>query len=272
LNDGAGDHNMEKKIITIHSSRGGTGKTTIATNLAVIFARQGLNTAILDLDFRAPSLFGVFSKGIQKPIKYWLNDFFLDRCSFDKVLIDVSAEYSLNKKLLVGLANPAIMEIKNMMGKSRSWEVAAAKKLFSIRPTVFDKMNMDCCILDTSPGIQYSSINAVASADVTVIVTTLDHMDVEGVKNMLIEFYDELEKKSVILMNKVFPQTRMWSDKKRDELVTKLEKAFKSTIIGVIPCYCDILQTRKNLFSIVENAHHPFLQDLWEAFKKLEKM
>jgi hypothetical protein len=97
-------------------------------------------------------------------------------------------------------------------------------------------------------------------------------MDVEGVKNMLVDFYDELEKKNVILMNKVFPQTRTWSDNKRNELITKMEKAFKSTIIGLIPCYCDVLQARNNFLSIAKNAHHSFLQDLREAFRKLEKM
>lgn len=46
---------MAGKTIAIHSSRGGTGKSVIATNLAIILARRGLNVALLDLDFRAPS-------------------------------------------------------------------------------------------------------------------------------------------------------------------------------------------------------------------------
>ena len=44
------------KSISIHSSRGGTGKTLLATNLAVLYAQSGLNVALIDLDFRAPSL------------------------------------------------------------------------------------------------------------------------------------------------------------------------------------------------------------------------
>ncbi len=45
---------MKDKVISLHSSRGGTGKTIIATNLAAIYAKRGLNIALLDLDFRAP--------------------------------------------------------------------------------------------------------------------------------------------------------------------------------------------------------------------------
>ena len=266
----SGDVYVKAKIIAIHSSRGGTGKTTIATNLAVTYARKGLNIALLDLDFRAPSLFGVFSKGIQSPVKRWLNDFMLDRYAVEQVLVDVSDKYGLDGKLLIGLANPAIEATRNMMGRSRAWEVTAAKKLFSIRTTLLTELDIDCCILDTSPGIQYSSINAVVSSDVAVVVTTLDSLDVKGVKNMLLEFYDEFEKKSVILMNKVFPQTRIWSNSRQNELVSQMEKSLERPIIGVIPCYCDILEADRASFLVLEKPNHPFSKDLQEVAEKLE--
>ena len=66
---------MKDKVLAFHSSRGGTGKTTLAANLALAYAFEGLNVVFLDLDFRAPSLFSVFSKGVRRPVKKWLNDF-----------------------------------------------------------------------------------------------------------------------------------------------------------------------------------------------------
>ena len=48
------------KVICIHSSRGGTGKTLIALNIAATYASMGKSVALLDLDFRAPSLYTVF--------------------------------------------------------------------------------------------------------------------------------------------------------------------------------------------------------------------
>ena len=122
---------MRKKVLSIHSSRGGTGKTVIATNLAAIYAIKGLNVALLDLDFRAPSLVDVFSKGIREPVRHWLNDFLDGRCKAEQALTDVSKAYGLKGKLLLGLANPAIEAIRNTMEKSRAWEVTAVKKLFS---------------------------------------------------------------------------------------------------------------------------------------------
>ena len=44
---------LEKRIITVNVPRGGTGKTLIATNLAVCFALEGIKTCLIDLDFQA---------------------------------------------------------------------------------------------------------------------------------------------------------------------------------------------------------------------------
>jgi septum site-determining protein MinD len=263
---------MEGKVIATHSSRGGTGKTTLATNLAITYLNKGLNVALLDLDFRAPSLFSLFSKRLQTPVTKWLNDFMLDKCELEDALIDVAAEFGSSGKLLLGLANPSFEAIRSMTGRSRAWEVSAAKKLFSIRDTLFGKFQIDCCILDTSPGVHYSSINSVVSSDVTLIVATLNPVDVEGVKNMLEEFYEEFEKKAVILINKAFPQTRIWSESKRNKLADRMEKDFEHKVIGTIPCYCDVLETNSGSFLVVEQPNHPFVNDLQEVAKKLETM
>ena len=261
---------MKGKVIAIHSSRGGTGKTMVATNLAATYANKGLNVALLDLDFRAPSLTTVFSKGIKAPVKHWLNDFLDGRCTVEQALINVSEEYNLRGKLLIGLANPAIEAIRNTMEKSRAWEVTAVKKLFSLRPTLFNGMNIDCCIFDTSPGVQFSSINAVISSDISVIVTTLDSLDITGVENMLAELYDAFEKRTVVLINKVFPETRIWSSERQKALISQMEKILKHPIIGIIPCYCDVLQAKRTSLLAVENPDHPFLRHLEEVAEKLE--
>ena len=165
---------MTGKTIAIHSCRGGTGKSVIAANLAIILARKGLSIALLDLDFRAPSLAAIFSKDDKDLVEWWLNDFLNSRCTAEQVVMDVSGKYNLEGRLLLGLANPSIDAIRGMADKSSSWEVAAVKKIFSLLSSLFKEMNIDCCILDTSPGVQYSSVNAVVSSDVSVVITTLD--------------------------------------------------------------------------------------------------
>jgi len=261
---------MRKRAISIHSSRGGTGKTVIATNLAAIYAIKGLNVALLDLDFRAPSLVDVFSKGIRDHAGHWLNDFLDGRCKAEQVLTDVSKAYGLKGKLFLGLANPEIEAMRSMMEKSRAWEVAAVKRLFSLRSTLFENLAVDCCILDTSPGIQYTSINAVVSSDISIVVATLDSLELRGLKNMLIELYDAFAKKTVVLINKVFSETRVWSADEQKNLINKMEKLLKHPVIGAIPCYCDVLQTERTSLLAVEKPNHPFIRNLEEVVAKIE--
>jgi MinD-like ATPase involved in chromosome partitioning or flagellar assembly len=260
---------MSAKAISIHSSRGGTGKTVIATNLALILAKKGFNVALLDLDFRAPSLEMVFSEGIKRPVNSWLNDFLNGHCEPEKILIDVSDKYDLKGRLLIGLANPAIEAIRNIMEKSRSWEVTAVKKLFSLLSSLFTDMEIDCCIFDTSPGVQYSSINAIVSSDISIIITTLDSLDLKGTENMLVNLFGALGKKPVILLNKFSPETRVKSIKSNEKMVRKLEKTLKHSVIGIIPCYCDVLQTERTTLLAVEKPSHPFIKDLEKVAVKL---
>ena len=184
----------------------------------------------------------------------------------------MSEGYNLKGKLLLGLANPAIEAIRNIMEKSRAWEVTAVKRLFSLRSTLFGDMGIDCCILDTSPGVQYASINAVISSDISVIVTTLDSLDLKGVEDMLVELYDAFAKKTVVLVNKVFPETRIWSSARQKNLIRRMEKRLKHSIIGVIPCYCDVLQAERTSLLAVDKPSRPFLKSLEEIAEKLENI
>lgn len=45
-----------KHILVVASGKGGVGKSTVAANLAIAFARKGLNTALVDADIFGPSL------------------------------------------------------------------------------------------------------------------------------------------------------------------------------------------------------------------------
>jgi septum site-determining protein MinD len=185
-------------------------------------------------------------------------------------LTDVSEAYGLKGKLLLGLANPAIEAIRNMMEKSRAWEVTAVKKLFSLRSTLLDALDVDCCILDTSPGVQYTSVNAVVSSNVSVVVATLDSLDLKGLENMLVELYDAFAKRTVVLINKVFPETRVWSSDEQTDLIGKMEKKLKHPVIGIIPCYCDVLQAKRTSLLAVDKPYHPFLRNLEKVAEKLE--
>ena len=63
------------KIISIHSFRGGTGKSNISANLAVTVARAGNRVGVIDTDIQSPGihiLFGLKEDEVDKALNDYL--------------------------------------------------------------------------------------------------------------------------------------------------------------------------------------------------------
>jgi MinD-like ATPase involved in chromosome partitioning or flagellar assembly len=262
---------MTGKTVVIHSSRGGTGKSIIATNLAAILARRGSNVALLDLDFRAPSLATVFSKDDENSVRCWINDFLNGQCSPEQVVSDESKKYNLKGKLLIGFADPSVEAMRGMAEKSSSWEVTAVKRIALLLTSLRDEMGVDYCIVDTSPGIQYSSINAVVSSDLSILITTLDSLDLKGTKKMLADLYDALERKTVVLINKYSPETRVKEAARNESVASSVARMLGHPVIGMIPCFCDVLQQQRTEIMAVKNPNHQFVKKLEEIADRLDR-
>ncbi|MFQ6068754.1 MAG: MinD/ParA family protein [Candidatus Bathyarchaeia archaeon] len=255
------------KIIALHSYKGGTGKTLLSVNLATTYVRRGRNVCLLDLDFRAPSLNAVFKTFNSE---YWLNDYLNGVCEIDKVLIDVTQQHGKSGKFFVGLANPATEAIREMSAKDRKWEMRALGRLLSLKTSLLNHMDLDYVVFDTSPGLQYSSINAIVSADVVLVVTSLDASDIKGTQRMTSELYDLFEKKTGILMNKVLAEI-LSSRKEKEKFYKRFNNLHKLPILGAIPCFCDLLRAGGTYIFSEEKPEHPFTKILDKLATKIEK-
>ena len=252
------------KILAVHSYKGGTGKTLLSVNLASTFARQGKRVCLFDLDFRAPSLFAILN---MPKAEFWVNDYLNGTCEIDRVLIDMSEKIPGNGKLYVGLANPATEAIRDMSAKDRKWEMRALGRLLSLRNSLLNNKGFDYIVFDTSPGLQYSSINAIVTADLVVVATTGDKSDVDGTRRMLRELYNLFEKKTGLVINKVLDATAL---SKRQEMDKKVQEIYQVPMIGAVPCFCDILRAQGGLIFCRDKPNHPFTKLLEEMTKKIE--
>jgi septum site-determining protein MinD len=256
-----------RKIIAVHSYKGGTGKTSLSVNLAATYARNGKKVCLMDLDFRAPSLHALF-KGTKTD--YWLNDYLNGVCEIDKVLIDATKDHGNGGKLMVALANPSTEAIRDMTAKDRKWEMKALGRLLSLRSSVLNDGGFDYIIFDTSPGLQYSSINAIVTADVVLVVTSLDASDINGSQRMTSELYDLFEKKTGILVNKVISD--YLSSPEEEKKFNKYIKGVQDLpILAIIPCFCEVLRAAGDFIFSEEKPDHPFTENLEQLASKVEK-
>jgi septum site-determining protein MinD len=254
------------KIIAFHSYKGGTGKTLLSVNLAATYAKQGKSVCLFDLDFRAPSLHVAFASD---GAECWLNEYLNGTCDIKRTLIDLSPQHGNGGKFYAGLANPTTEAIRDMSAKDRKWEMRALGRLLSLKNSLLNDMHLDYLIFDTSPGLQYSSINAIVSADVVLVVTSLDTSDIKGTQRMTQELYDLFEKKTGILLNKV-PAEILTSPSQRKSLFERLNNIHTLPILEVIPCFCDILRAGGTRIFAEEMPEHPFTKTLEKIAKKIE--
>jgi septum site-determining protein MinD len=248
-------------IISFHSYKGGTGKTLISVNLATILASRGKKTCLLDFDFSAPSLCTIFEKN-QK--KIWLNDFLNRSCKIDRVLNCCSSIYDMKGNLYVGLANPSTEAIRDMSAKDRKWEMQALGIMLSLKTYLFDTLDFDYVILDTSPGLRYSSINSIFTSDVSFIVTSLERSDLKGSQFMLEDLYKLFKKKTKIILNKV---PREFSSSKQIE---KLPLIVDEPVEMVIPCFCDLPKSGSDFFFALKYPNHAFSKSVYELANKID--
>lgn len=256
------------KIIAVHSYKGGTGKTLMSINLATALVQRGKKVCLLDLDFRAPSLYAALKADGSE---YWLNDYLNGVCEIKRVLIDSTEKSGLNGgRLLLGLANPNTEAIRDMTAKDRKWEMRALGRLLALKNSLLNDMELDYIIFDTSPGLQYSSINAIVSADIILVVTTQDASDVLGTRRMVQELYDLFDKKAALLLNKTLLRTTS-VEKEMKEIAGLYEKTYDLPVMQVIPCFCDVLKAGGTYIFSKEKPDHPFTKILEEIVTKIEK-
>jgi chromosome partitioning protein len=201
------------QCIAFHSYKGGTGKTTIACNLAAMLAFKGYNVSLLDLDVYAPSLHSYFECNPDK----WINDLLFENSDLHDIMVDMTpaltkytARGSSKKlgKLLVGFSNPQKEEIYKLEGsiKTANANIQLLRRFVQLREDLISDYDSDYVILDTSPGIRYWSINSLAVADVLFLTLKYGDLDIEGTIKMAKDIYGSFTKfgsKSFLLLNRV---------------------------------------------------------------------
>jgi chromosome partitioning protein len=245
------------RTVAFHSYKGGTGKTTLISNIAALFAKQGFNVALLDFDMYAPSLGSYYKK---KPNLY-INDLLSGEAKISQIVHDLSDELDLQGKFLVGFSSSRKEDVNKIeVMHDSKWQIEAVRRVIASKQDLIDKYKIDYLFLDTSPGIRYWSINTIAASDYIFLLLKDSDMDIEGTRKMINDIYDSLCRhggKYYILLNKVPGETI--SDCTNEKTwIAELERVIGAEIIGCIPCYCDIQFSRHEFLFSIRQPTHPF--------------
>ena len=252
---------MKPKTFTMHSHRGGSGKSVIASSIALELAARDYNVVLVDMDLRAPSLYYIFH---EPPVKYWINDYLENECSFEETLVNLSEAYGLRGTLSLSLANPDIDAIKETLTKTRRWEMNALKKLVRIRK-IIGKLGYHVLIYDTSPGVHYSALNTLIASDNVVLVVVPDNVDIKGALSFIREIYDAIKMKAYLIVNKIPTNDR----NEAQEIARTLADQLKIPLLGAIPYYHEVVKYNGLKHMVLELPQHPYVADIRGIVNKI---
>jgi MinD-like ATPase involved in chromosome partitioning or flagellar assembly len=288
------------KCIAFHSYKGGTGKSTISSNLSATLATKGFTAVLLDLDVYAPSLQDYFQWQPKKSI----NDYLFENANTDDIMNDLTGvlnKFASNNgeksdpkgKLLVAFSSTSKDEIYKLDGAVRQEgsKIQLLRKFLMLREEIVSNYNADFIIIDTSPGIRYWSINSLAIADTILLSLKLDGIDLKGTRLLAKEIYESLTKlgtKSYLLLNRAAgyclpPNMVSGNTASTQELynttidnqstiISKLNEDIGMDTILSIPCYCDIQFDSNEFLTALKYPDHPFAAKISTLIDKLKEI
>jgi MinD-like ATPase involved in chromosome partitioning or flagellar assembly len=240
------------KIISIHSFRGGTGKSNLTANVATQVAMRGYRVAIVDTDINSPGihvLFGFDETRINKS----LNDFLWGKATIDEAAYALSAtagedpERTFLKDLDIWLVPSSIRtgEIARILREG--YDVGLLNEGFH---TLLTHLDLDYLFIDTHPGLNEETLLSIAISNALIIVMRPDQQDFQGTA-VTVDVARKLEVPHLrIVVNKAlsrFDFAKMRAD---------IEALYGVPVAGVMPLSEDVVSNASsNIFSVTNPDH-----------------
>src|SRR5919108_1808558 len=236
------------RIVSIHSYRGGTGKSNISANLAYLAARAGKRVAVLDSDLQAPGVHLLFGFDTDR-MPHTLSDFFFNRCGLE--------EAAYNLKGLAELQNidGCIFLLPSRMTVDAIMQVVAegydVGKLDDQLNKLVDELKLDVLLIDTHPGLNEETLLSIAISDTLIIVLRPDQQDYQGT-GVTVEVARKLAVPRLILIVNKVPSVFDIADVK-----ARVERTYHCEVAAVLPHAEEMMALASAGIFALRYPHHP---------------
>ena len=234
------------RVISVHSFRGGTGKSNTTANLAAIYAAQGRRVGVIDTDIQSPGihvLFGLAGDAIEAS----LNDFLWHGVAIDAVATDVTSAAGPDVAGRIFLI-PSSMKPGEIARILR--EGYDAQRMTEGFRELIGTLHLDILLIDTHPGLNEETLLSLVLSDSLLIVMRPDRQDYEGT-GVTARVARELQVPMIrILVNKV-PDSF-----DPDAVATRVEEAYGCPVAAVMPHSDDLMRLASEGIFVVREPDH----------------
>ncbi|NJM17704.1 MAG: MinD/ParA family protein [Richelia sp. RM2_1_2] len=245
------------KIISIHSFRGGTGKSNLIANLAVLIALQGKRVAIVDTDLQSPGIHALFNLDVNNLNGHnnqkTLNDYLWNKFSIVDAAYDVSSYLEIPRKgkvfLIPASLNPE--EITKIL--SEGYNVTLLNSGFQ---QLIQELQLDYLFIDTHPGLNKETLLSLAISHRILIILRADSQDFQGTA-VTINIARQLQLENILMViNKIPSQIDIHA------LREQLETTYQVPVVGVLPFLEDMAILGSTGLFCLQYPDHYFTQIL----------
>lgn len=245
------------KVISTHSYRGGTGKSNMSANLAVMVAKAGYRVALVDTDIQSPGVHVLFRLD-DDLIKYRLNNFLWGECRVEEAAYDVT-------DLVVGNVEPNSDRPRlylvpssidsNAIGRilREGYDVGMLNDGFQ---QLIDRLRLDFLFVDTHPGVNEETLLSIAVSDLLLLVMRPDNQDFQGTA-VTAELARRLDVRQMLMVVNKVPASM-----DREALKAKVEKLYDAEVAGILPLNEEIVNTASGAIFTNYFPNHAFTRSL----------
>lgn len=246
------------KIISIHSFRGGTGKSNLTANIAVAVASQGKRVGIVDTDIQSPGIHVILGLD-EEDITHSLNDYLWGNCGLDKIAYNVTP----NLKTSTGETADISGQVYLVPSSLNAGEIARVlREGFDVGllndgfQELVKHLDLDYLFIDTHPGLNEETLLSIIISDALIVILRPDRQDYLGTA-VTLEVAQKLDVPQLMLMVNKMPR-RLDPDVVRPQV----EEKYGVTVAGLFHENDEMLELASGgIFSLIY-PDHPFSQEV----------
>lgn len=238
------------KVISVHSFRGGTGKSNMTANLATALAAGGKRVGIIDTDIQSPGIHVLFGLDEQR-MERALNDYLWGRCPIEAAAYDVTPPEVAGAGGCIQLIPSSIKPGEIARVLREGYEVGLLND--GIHDLV-ERLRLDFLIIDTHPGLNEETLLSIAISDLLLLILRPDQQDFQGTA-VTVEVARKLGvQRMLLVVNKALPSLDF------ESLERQVEQTYGEQVAGVFPLSEEMVRLGSAGLFILKHPEHDFAQ------------
>jgi septum site-determining protein MinD len=234
-------------IISIHSFRGGTGKSNTTANITALLASQGYRVGVIDTDIQSPGIHVLFGLD-DDHIQHSLNDYLWGNCEIEEAAHDVTASMELPIKGKIFLIPSSIKAGEIARVLRDGYDPGLLNDGFQ---RLIEALDLDVLMIDTHPGLNEETLLSIAISDALLIIMRPAQQDYQGT-GVTVEVARKLDVPHLLLMVNKVPQTYNLA-----EVGQRVEQIYDCPVAAVIPHSDELMALASAGVFVLRYPDHP---------------